>query len=89
MVSFKGGGGTSQEEAIIIEGTEDTAEGVGAEYYYIDRLKDVTGQEIKLLRQSLLHDGDKSYDIMELEFEDGTTTELWFDITGFYGKFNL
>lgn len=89
MVSFKGGGGAYQEEAIIIEGAEDTFEGVSAEYYYIDRLKDVTGQDIKLLRQSLIHDDDKSYDIMELEFEDGTTTELWFDITGFYGKFNF
>ncbi len=89
MVSFKGGNGTSQEEAIIIDGAEDTAEGVGAEYYYIDRLREATGLELKLMKQSLIHDEEKHYDLMLLGLDNGEDFELWFDITGFYGKFNL
>ena len=89
MVSYRGGGGSSKEDAIIIEGAEDTAEGVSAEYYFIDKLKEVSGQDIQLVRQALIHDEDRDYDLMQLRFEDGDEVELWFDITGFYGKFNL
>ena len=77
------------EEAIIIDGAEDTPEGVSAEYMFIDMIRELRGEEVTLKRQSLVHDGDKSYDRMEIEFEDGKTAEIWFDISGFYGKFDL
>ncbi len=88
MISFKGGGGASKKEAVIIAGTEDTVEGVGAEYYFIDKIREVSGQDVQLVKQSLIHDRKKHYDLMLLRFEDGEEVELWFDITGFYGKFN-
>ncbi len=89
MISYKGGSGVSIEEAIIIDGAEDTFEGVSAEYNFIDMIRELRGEDVKLIGQSLHHDGGKSYDKMEIEFENGKTAVIWFDITGFFGKFNL
>jgi hypothetical protein len=41
----------------------------------------------KLLSQSLLNDGGKSYDLMELQLASGKTKKVFFDITDYFGKF--
>jgi hypothetical protein len=72
MIEYTNGDGSSQDSAIKIIGARNNMEGVAAEFK-------LTG---KYLSQELIHDGDKSYDRIVLQ--DGS--EVWFDVTDFYGK---
>jgi len=87
MIKYTGGSGNTREQAIKITGAEDGVEGIGAEYEFLRLLSNQLGQEVKMVRQSLHHHGDKSYDMMVLQFEDGNSEEIWFDITDFYGNY--
>lgn len=86
MIDYKGGNGSSKEEAIIILGANNETEGVDAEY---DLLEEKFGEQNNFWRlslQELLDDGDRQYDKLSIEFKSGNIREFWFDITDFYGK---
>lgn len=81
MISYKGGNGSTQQEAIIIVGAKDEMEGVNAEYDYLDGKYG----EYELLDQTFVGEDQKQYDILIIQLPDGTSVECWFDISGFYG----
>ena len=81
MISIKGGNGNSLESAITILGASNNLDGISAEYKII-------GKEWKLVRQELHEKGDYKYDRLIIQNEQGFVTEIWFDITDFYGKWN-
>ncbi len=82
MIQYKGGDGSCKEKSIIILGAKSDAEGVGAEYRYLDlHYKGWQHDE-----QSLIFHQDKQYDIMAIILADGSKKEVWFDITDFYGR---
>lgn len=89
MLEYQGGDGQTKETAIKIVGAENGNQGIEAEYEYIRLFSEYLEEEIKLVRQGLEHDDDKSYDIFLLRFEDGEERELWFDITDFYGNYSI
>lgn len=82
MISYKGGNGSTQQEAIIIVGANDEDDGVDAEYDYLDGKYG----EYELVSQELIDEGDKQYDVLKIKLHSGEVKDFWFDITEFYGK---
>ena len=70
MIQYKGGSGTSQEQAIIILGAENEFEGTDAEYHYIEGK--VGYFEIET--QTFLDEGDKKYDCLKVDGRTGKKT---------------
>ncbi|MFX0032916.1 MAG: hypothetical protein ACFE8E_10930 [Candidatus Hodarchaeota archaeon] len=81
MVKISGGNGTSYEDAIIIS---DCSNIEGVEQEYIELRKRFGNY--RLIKQSLIQNNGKVYDLLEIELEDGTITSVYFDITNFFGK---
>ena len=74
--------GSSFEKAIFIKETSEGA-GVDAEYAWIrDKYP---GSKVN--GQALVNHHDKPYDIIHITTSDGTNTDVYFDISNFYGKF--
>jgi hypothetical protein len=80
-VSFSGGDGSSIEKAVIITAPNNYV-GIRAEYDWIKRSR----PDWKLDVQSVLKGGGKVYDKMYFITPDGQRTNLFFDVTDFYGK---
>ena len=72
--------GSSKAKAIIINAKNED-DGVRQEYLTLDRLLG----NYEFLGQTLIHDGDKSYDIIRIKWKD-RNINIWFDITDFFGK---
>jgi hypothetical protein len=81
-ITYEGGDGTTVETAVIITGAEGSPDGVQSEYVWIE--KNHPGAEV--LGQALVQNGDKFYDVITIR-KGGKDTEIYFDITGFFGKF--
>lgn len=79
--SFEGGDGSSAESAVVIRGAEDSMEGISAEYAWLER----EYPHVTVRMQSLRQEASRMYDVLEIETEDGSSREIWFDITDFFG----
>ncbi|HZY37461.1 MAG TPA: hypothetical protein VFE53_12475 [Mucilaginibacter sp.] len=74
--------GSSFEKAIFIKETHEQP-GIDAEYAWIrDKYPNS-----KLNGQALVNQKNKPYDIIHITTADGTKTDIYFDISNFYGKF--
>jgi len=85
-IFFSPHSGESVADAIEIINAVDPAEGIAAEYAYLRLRFASLGKEFNVVRQALLPNGGKHYDILTIEFKDGQQEDFYFDITGFYGK---
>ena len=74
--------GSSFEKAIFIKETGEGA-GVDAEYAWI-RNK-YPGSKVN--GQALMYHNNKPYDVIHITTADGAKTDVYFDISNFYGKF--
>ena len=77
-VEFKGGDGSSPENAIVIVGANQVS-GVGAEHRWLRNHY----QEYRLISQALIRRGDQTYDVMEFETKSAERKTVYFNITGF------
>ncbi|HET6990920.1 MAG TPA: hypothetical protein VFJ43_06325 [Bacteroidia bacterium] len=77
-----GGNGQSIDEAIVINETTET-EGVAAEYVWLK----ANYPGYSLIKQSLIEEGGKPYDKMEIKTAEGDKKTIYFDISHFFGKF--
>ena len=82
MIKYKGGTGTSEQEAVVILGAESEFEGVDAEYDYLEDKY----EQYELISQEFIDKGDKQYDVLNIQLLDGTRKVVWFNISNFYGK---
>lgn len=81
-ISYGGGDGSSFEKAVVIKGaTEET--GVKAEYAYLR--EHFSGYTMG--KQSLVNHEKRVYDVLDITTKDGAAKSVYFDITGFFGKF--
>jgi uncharacterized protein YhfF len=80
-ISFGGGDGSSQAQAIIIKGASGESDGVHSEYEWVKQNRH--GAEI--LGQALLMKDDRAYDMLTIRL-NGVEEEIFFDITAFFGK---
>ncbi|HEY4301036.1 MAG TPA: hypothetical protein VGM73_09195 [Candidatus Didemnitutus sp.] len=73
--------GSSFDAAIVITAADEGA-GVKAEYVWIRQ--HIPGG--RPAGQFLLQNGSKSYDLIKVALADGSTRDVYFDISGFFGK---
>lgn len=74
--------GSSYEKAIVIKAKTDLA-GTSEEYAWIRQ----NYPGAKTVRQALYHHNSKSYDVLNIVLADGSTKELYFDITNSFGHY--
>jgi hypothetical protein len=87
QVVFSENGGLSMEDSIIITNAKGDAEGVDAEYYYLEKKLGKKGVDWNLISQSLVAgEAGRSYDKMDIRLSTGKMITMYFDITDFYGK---
>jgi hypothetical protein len=73
--------GLTLETAIPMPAYKSSLEGIAAENDYIAR----TYPGWKKLSQSLVHNGDHFYDVIELKGPAGERKDIYFDITNWFG----
>jgi hypothetical protein len=76
----QGHDGSSAGTAIIVEATNEF-DAINAEYAWLMTRR----PNDSLLLQSLVFDGDRVYDVFEMQTSDGETYTLYFDKTKAYG----
>ncbi len=85
-ITFTGGPGDTPETAVVIAGAKDSIQGIAAEYQYLGQKFGRENADWSLFRQSLLQQGSKVYDRMELRLKGGARKTVFFDISEFFGK---
>ncbi|MGB5912125.1 MAG: hypothetical protein WBH31_13110 [Promethearchaeia archaeon] len=80
MVKITGGNGSSFDDAIIISDCSHF-EGIDQEYIVLKQRFGI----YKLIKQSLIEESGKVYDLIEIQLEDGSKVEVYFEITDFFG----
>lgn len=85
-ITFSKNSGETIKDAILIRGAETDKAGVDSEYVYLGAKYGLRGLDWELVRQSLLRENDRDYDMMEMKLSDGAEKTLYFDITEFFGK---
>jgi hypothetical protein len=82
IVSGPEADGSSFEKAIVITAGSETI-GIRGEYEYLDK----TYPNYKRGSQSLYNKNGKAYDMLHITLADGTSKDVYFDITDFFGKY--
>jgi hypothetical protein len=82
-VSYTGGDGSSCAEAIQVVGAPNERAGVEAEYAWLAHHH----PNGKVAKQALVQCGDRPADRITVLAADGTTQDVHFDISDFFGKF--
>lgn len=86
-VSFEGGNGKNFKKAVVIEGAENTKEGVEAEMYYLSAHYGERGKDWIMLSKGQQEKDGKYYELIEIGLEGKEKSEIiYFDISSFYGK---
>lgn len=79
---YRGGDGSSMEQAVIIRAPNHVA-GIDAEYYWARKNHPTWSQRTQAL---VAGDDGKQYDIIDYITPEGKTITIYFDITDFFGK---
>jgi tetratricopeptide (TPR) repeat protein len=86
-ISFSDNSGESMEDAIVIMNARTDLDGVGSEYYYLEKRFGTDAVDRDRISQYLVEDEEgRSYDVLEVHLTSGETATIYFDITDFYGK---
>jgi hypothetical protein len=80
------GSGMSAQDPVIIK-APTTMAGVRAEYTWLQKHFGERDRDWKLVMQSHGHRGEQIIETLQIELNDGSMREIYFDITDFYGKF--
>jgi hypothetical protein len=81
-ITYSGGDGSSFEQAVVIKTSLGTENGIGAERAWIH--KHYPGAQMSM--QSLRSHEGKPYDVISIVMPDGSSRDVYFDITDFFGK---
>jgi len=86
-ISFSDNRGESMEDAIVIMNARTDLEGVGSEYYYLEKRFGTDAVDRDRISQYLVEGEEgRSYDVLEVHLTSGENATIYFDITDFYGK---
>lgn len=80
-ITYKGGDGSSFEQAVIIVGANNSMDGVSAEGAWLKK-KYRNHEKIK---QGLVKHEGKHYDLITIKTKQGKEVVVYFDISGFMG----
>lgn len=84
ITSYSGGPGYSRDSAVIIH-ANDNEIGVNTEYWY---LYYTYGRNWRrgIQRCTAPDNEGRTFDVMDIQFPNGETRSIYFDITKFYGR---
>jgi hypothetical protein len=83
---YSGGDGSSFETAIVINHTL-SSQGIHLEYLYLEQHFGKKGKDWEIKMRSTESRGNHDFDWFCIKFSDGSTLDVYFDITAFYSKF--
>ena len=86
-VFFSANGGETLEDAIEIINAGNTDQGVAAEHLYLKILFGERKRAYELSGQRLIQRNGRHYDQLVWQAADGEKGSIFFDITGFFGRF--
>ena len=75
MINYRGGDGSTKEQAIIIPG-------VDAEYNFLQKKY----EDFEIESQIFVGEADKKYDVLSIKLPYASEKEIYFDVSNFYGK---
>jgi hypothetical protein len=81
-ITYSGGDGSSCERVVVISGAKNERAGIAAEYSWVR----AHFPGYRRTQQDLSQCGDKPADILHLEDGAGHKADVYFDISGFFGK---
>ena len=87
MITYTKGNGTSKRSAIIISGAKGEFDGIDSEYKLVSLIFKIIKKDWTLLQQGLYLEGGRAYDRLIIKDEDGKVSDIWFDISSFFGKY--
>ena len=79
--------GQTLETAIKITGAKTAPVGIAAEYEYVTSQLGVQNVDWGLVQQSLYHNEEGDFDVLEVETKEGDAKTFYFNITDFFGKY--
>lgn len=82
---FTGGDGATEQTAVIINASSSMV-GVPAEYEFIKSKYGARRHDRELVKQELYLNNSKIYDIISIQTANGSSVQIFFNITKFYGK---
>ncbi len=74
-------------DAIVVTGAKTHYESVIAEQEYVKNKLQKPGANITIAEQVLLKNASKIYDVVKVDFDDGSSRTIFFDITEPYNRF--
>ena len=87
-ITFIDNSGESTENSIKILHAKGEDDGIASEYYYLQSRYGRPKVDWNLNSQSTVAANGRAYDKMDIQLSDGMRKTIYFDITGFFGKFN-
>lgn len=85
-IRFSDNSGGSIEDAIFIMNATGEMDGVGSEYYYLEKKFGKKGVDWDLKMQSTVGKDGHNYDKMDIQLASGEKTTVYFDISDFFGE---
>ena len=86
-IQYCNGPGTNKRDAVKIIGANGEFDGIDSEYYLVSLIFKIIKKNWALLQQELYLEGDRAYDRLIIEDEDGKVSDIFFDISAFFGRF--
>ena len=86
-IKYVNGPGTNIGNAIKIIGAHGEIDGVDAEYELIELIFNIIRKKWTVPVQFLIAVGDRYYDRLEIKDEDDKVSDIFFDITQFFGRY--
>jgi len=81
-IKFLGGDGSTLAKAVVITGARGEIDGVQSEYDWLAKFRPGWSPT----NQALVHSGGRVYDRLNIT-KAGQKAEIWFDISGYFGRF--
>jgi len=76
----------SSAEQVVVINASTTMDGISQEYSHIERLCGKQGEDYTLIRQMMLDQNGRHYDLLTVRMRNGAIRDFLFDITSFFGK---
>ncbi len=81
-ITYKGGDGSSFKNAVLIVGAKTDGDATDSEYRWLAK----QFPHYRMIRQSLLNNENRVYDLLKFTAADGQEHSVYFDITDSFGK---
>ena len=86
-IKFAGGPGDSPDNAVIIKGAPNSVAGIQAESRYLQQRFGQENNKWRMFKKDLIQTDGKTFEVITIEMAGGAKRDIYFDISGFFGKY--